>query len=415
VSGAAPTLSVLHFSTADILGGSARSAYRIHAALRARGHVSRMLVGQRASSDPDVDTVWSGRLGQLADRLADRATSRSGHQYMFLPSTRRVVSHPWVAQAQVFQLYNTHGGYFATHMLPVLSAKAPIVWRLSDMWPMTGHCSYSGSCERWLTGCGECPDLADWPGIGRDRTAELWRMKDALYGRSRITVVAPSSWTERLARESPLLRRFPVRRIPNGIDLRAFRPQEKAAARASLGIDPRARVILFVAHGLDRNSRKGSEDAIQALGQLGARPGTQVVLAGEGGASWIDRLPLPILRLGYLKEEARLSAAYASADVMLSPSRVENLPNTVLESLACGTPVVATDAGGMRDAVLHGETGWLVRVGDTQALADGLLRVLDDEPLRQRMSSQARALAERQFSEEREASSFEALYRELSS
>ena len=412
MSSGAP-LSVLHFSAADVLGGSARSAYRIHAALRARGHTSRMLVGQRLSDDPDVDTVWSGRLGRLADRLANEVTQRSGHQYMFLPSTGRVLAHPWVAQAKVFQLYNTHGGYFATHMLPPLSERAPIVWRLSDMWPMTGHCSYAGACERWRQGCGQCPDLAVWPAIGRDTTAQLWRMKDALYARSRITVVAPSSWTERLAHESPLLARFPVRRIPNGIDLDAFQPRDRAAARAALGIDARARVILFVAHGLDANARKGSEDAIAALGRLGPRPDTQVLLAGEGGESWAARIPFPVRRLGFVREDAHLAEVYASADVLLAPSRVENLPNTVLEAIACGLPVVATDAGGMRDAVLDGRTGWLMPIGDAQALAAGLARVLEDEAMRLRMSAEARVLAEQEFSREREASAFEALYREL--
>lgn len=412
MSGAA--LSVLHFSAADILGGSARSAYRIHEALRRRGHVSRMLVGQKASRDADVDTVWKGAPGRLADRAANALTTRTGHQYLFLPSARRVLGHPWLAQARVIQLYNTHGGYFATPMLPKLSERAPLVWRLSDMWPLTGHCSYSGACERWRAGCGACPDLEVWPAIGRDTTAKLWRLKDDLYARSRISVVAPSSWTERLARESPLLGRFPVRRIPNGIDLRAFAPRDKAQARAGLGIDPAAKVILFVAHGLDGNARKGTEDAIEALARLGARAGTQLVLAGEGGASWAGRVPMQVTRLGFLADEARLAAAYASADVMLAPSRVENLPNTVLESFACGTPVVATDAGGMRDAVRHGETGWLVPVGDTAALADGLARLLDDEPMRLRMGAAARALAQREFSEEREAAAFEALYREVS-
>jgi len=409
----AKRLSVLHFSAADTVGGAARSAYRIHSGLRGRGHVSRMLVGLRASSDADVDTVWSGETGRLANRLADEVTRRLGWQYVYVPSTRRVLAHPWVAEAQLFQLFVTHAGYFAQRMLADLSARAPVVWRMSDMWAFTGHCAYSGACQRWREGCGACPDLATWPAIGRDTTAKLWRMKEDLYRRSRVTIVAPSSWIERLAKESPLLGRFPVRRIPNGIDLERFRPGARAEARRALDIDPAAEVVLFVAHGLDANPRKGSEDAIEALRRLGARPRTQVLLAGAGGGSWTGRLPQPIRLLGFVTDEARLAQVYAAADVLLAPSRVENLPNVALEALASGVPVVAADAGGMRDAVRHMETGWLAPVGDPQALAEGLRWLLDDAALRARLGAGARRLAEREFARDTEVARFEALYREL--
>ena len=129
------TLSIVHFSTADGEGGSARSAHRIHSALRRRGHRSRMLVKYRVLEDEDVDTVAG------SDRL-----------------------------------------------LPRLGRRAPIVWRLSDMWPMTGHCAYAGSCERWQAGCGRCPDLASYPAIGLDTTGFLWRQKRRLYRNVPITV-----------------------------------------------------------------------------------------------------------------------------------------------------------------------------------------------------------------------------------
>lgn len=371
-----------------------------------------MLVGVRASGDPDVDTVWSSRAGRLANSVVDSLTRRLGFQYAYFPTTHRVLAHPWVAQAHVFQLYNTHGGYFATGMLPKLSARAPIVWRLSDMWPLTGHCAYSGDCERWRSGCGQCPDLGTWPAIGRDTTARLWRIKDTLYRQSRVHVVAPSSWTERMARESPLLGRFPILRIPNGIDLGVFRPRDKAEARARLGIDPRAKVVAFVAHGLDANPRKGSADAIAALQALSV-PNGLVLLAGAGGDSWAGNVPFPVRRLGFVRNDETLASVYCAADVLLAPSRVENLPNTVLEALACGLPVVASEAGGMRDAVRHLGTGWLSKVGDPLDLAEGLRRLLEDDALRQRAAHEARRVAELEFSREAEIDAFESLYERI--
>ena len=407
-------LSVLHFSTADNIGGSARSAYRIHDGLRARGHVSRMLVGMRGTRDPDVDTVWSGRAGQRANQAADWATGRLGLQYRFVPSTARVLAHPWLAQTKLIQLYNTHGGYFATRMLPALSARAPIVWRLSDMWAFTGHCAHSGDCENWRTGCLRCPDLAAYPEIGIDTTAHLWRMKEELYRQCRITVVAPSSWSERLARQSPLLGHFPVHRIPNGVDLTAFRPGDRSAARASLGLDPASTVILFSAATLDSNEHKGTDDAIEALRRLGPRDNVVVLLAGRGGESWIGRVPFTVRPLGYLGDEQRLAQAYVSADLLLAPSRAETLPNAALEALACGVPTVACDAGGMRDAVRHLETGWLAARGDIAGVAEGLRRLLENPALRLRLGAEARRHAEKEFARETEIARFEALYQALS-
>jgi glycosyltransferase involved in cell wall biosynthesis len=407
------TLSVVHFSTADTLGGSARSAYRIHSGLRQRGHRSRMLVGFRTSTDADVDTVSGGSAMRRLNRLVDVTTRRFGYQYVYFPSTQRVLAHPWIAEAQVFQIYNTHGGYFATGMLPELSARAPLVWRLSDMWPLTGHCAYAAGCERWRTGCGECPDLGTYPPVGADRTAQLWRMKEAAYARSRITVVAPSSWIERLAKESPLLGRFPVYRIPNGIDLARFAPRDPAALRATLGIEPRTRVILFTAHGLDANARKGSDDAIEALRCLGRRRDTVVLLAGEGGDSWQGRLEFPLIRVGFVHNEEKLAAVYGAADLLLAPSRSENLPNNVLEAIASGVPVVAYAAGGMEDAVRHLETGWLAAIGSVEGLAQGMRRILDEPELRARLGTAARALAEAQFDQADEVKRFERLYLDL--
>ena len=121
------------------------------------------------------------------------------------------------------QLYNTHGSYFSHTALPLLSRLRPVVWRLSDMWAFTGHVAYSYDCERWRHGCGSCPYLGEYPALSRDTTAALWRWKNAVYKRSKLTIVAPSRWIERLASESPLLSRFPIVRIPNGIDLERFR------------------------------------------------------------------------------------------------------------------------------------------------------------------------------------------------
>jgi glycosyltransferase involved in cell wall biosynthesis len=397
----APALvgNVLHISEADAAGGAARSAFRLHRGLRELGWRSRMLVGQRRTTDPDVRLLKRNLAWRAADRACATVTDRLDLQYVLYPSSFGVALDPWFRAAEVVQLYNVHGSYFSHTALPFLSRRRPLVWRLSDMWALTGHVAYSYECERWRTGCGACPHLHEYPRLGRDTTALLFRWKDAVYRRSRISVVAPSRWLERTARESPLLGRFPVRRIPNGIDLETFRPAPRDEARAALGLDRDRPTVLWSALDLT-DRRKGGREAIAAVERLAARD-VQLVVAGDGDA------PAGARSLGLLDDE-RLALAYAAADVFLLPALAENLPNAALESIACGTPVAAFDVGGMSDAVREGTSGRLVPEGDVAALAAGV-----DELLGVDLRDRCRALAEGEFGAEREARAFADLYAEL--
>ncbi len=406
-------LNIVHFSTADNEGGSGRAAYRIHSGLRRLGHVSRMLVGQKSTEDNDVETVHGGGPGRLADRLAEETTRRLGLQYLFYPSERRIRRHPWLADPSIIQLYNTHGGYFSHRLLPWLSNRAPVVWRLSDAWPVTGHCAYPGDCARWRIGCGSCPDLGAYPPMPFDTTAWLWRMKRRFYAQSRLTIVAPSSWTERIARESPLFSGATVHRIPNGLDLSLFQPMDRAAARTVLGIPHESRVILFSANVVVDNPRKGSHTLMEALRRLGSDQYIRVVLVGAGGEGWANKIPQQTLALGLLRDDRTIAAAYAAADIVAVPSADENMPNTAIEAMACGRPVVAADAGGMRDAVRDGETGILVPPRDADALARALRQLLDSAEMRASMGANGRADAEREFDADLQARRFEALYQSI--
>jgi len=372
-----------------------------------------MLVGYKSGTDGDVDTVHAGGVWRLADRAAEMATSRIAAQYLYYPSSRRVRRHPWLQDAGIVQLYNTHGGYFTHRLLPRLARNAKLLWRLSDMWAVTGHCAYAGSCERWKIGCGSCPDLAAYPSIPLDTSAALWNLKRSIYARARPTIVAPSSWAADIARASPLFAGLDVHTIPNGVDLSVFRHIERSFARDLLGLPPDDDLIFFVAQTLDGNDRKGGDKLIQALAALGQRPKTTVVLAGVGGWELEAAVPHRVVRLGYIRDDRLLAAAYSAADLVVAPSRVENLPNSVLEALACGTPVVAFAAGGMKDAVRHLETGWLAPAGDVASLARGILTILDDAALRQRLRRGARACAEQMYDQQREIAAFERLYEAL--
>ena len=412
-SNSASPLSILHFSTADIIGGSARSAYRIHTGLRAAGHRSRMLVGIKAGDDPDVDTIQSGSISRFSDRVANKISDMLGFQYQLVPSSLMVPYHPWVRDADIIQLYNTHGGYFSLPLIAHLSEIKPVVWRLSDLWPMTGHCAYPGPCERWRTGCGECPDLESYPAIKKDRTAYLFKKKNDIYKRSALNIVAPSSWTEYCAKESPLLGRFPVTRIPNGLDADAFRPMERLEARRKFEIDPAKKVILFAAHILDNNPRKGADTLLDAINKIDNPERYLLMLVGEGGQTWAEKTSVDIKLMGFVQDPHNLAEIYSAADVVAIPSAVENLPNVLVEALACGRAVIASDAGGMRDGIRHLETGYLSKLGDATDLEDGLRLVLNDETVQLNMETAALRLFEEQFTSENEITRMVRLYREI--
>lgn len=299
-------------------------------------------------------------------------------------------------------------------MLPQLSKIAPIVWRLSDEWPMTAHAAYTYGCECWEKGPGICRcKNSSYPPIYRNTTKMLWNIKEQIYAQCRMTVVAPSSWIEKHAKESILLRRFPIHRIPNGIDTKVFCPRDRTASRQKFGIDPSSKIILFSAHGLDNNPRKGGKFLIEALQKLGPMKNTLLILAGEGGESWQQKVPLTVKLLGFIRDPNELAQIYSCADIIAVPSEVENLPNNLLEGMACGVPAVAFDAGGIHDAVIHRETGFLAKYGDVHDLAHGIRFLLHDEAQRKRMGEHALGFIKRDFSCERETNSFLKLYQKL--
>lgn len=404
-------LSVLHLSFWDNVGGSGRAAYRLHTAFRRLGARSRMLVALKATDDPDVRVLGGRTFGRL-DRLCGRAVDRLNLQYLFYPSSLMLPRMQWVRDADVLQVYNTHGGYLSHRALVRLSQARPVVWRLSDMWPLTGHCAYSYECERWKIGCGSCPHLDEFPALSRDTSALLWRIKDRTYARSRLTIVSPSQWLAGCVRASPLLSRFPVTVIPNGIDTAVFAPMPRTAARRELGIDPDHRVVMFGAASI-ADTRKGGHHLQQALERLplALRQRLTVLLVGRG--EWDVPAAAQVKALGSIGDDRQLARAYAAADVFVLPTLAENLPNTALESMACGTPVVAFGVGGVPEAVRHLETGYVVTAGDAVGLAAGMERLLGDDLLRARLGRRSREVVLEEYEADRQARRFLDLYGDL--
>jgi glycosyltransferase involved in cell wall biosynthesis len=295
-------------------------------------------------------------------------------------------------------------------MLPRLAARAPLVWTFHDMNAYTGGCHYTQGCERFISGCGACPLLpSSDPG---DVTYQVVQRKIAALRDvppSRLTIVAPSRWMAAEARRSAVFGGFDIEVIPNGIDVQTFRPMNRAELRQQYGFSPHDRLVLFVADNL-ADRRKGMPELEQALAQVAHVPNLKILTLG-GNQS---RMQGPMYRhLGLLNDPEKICEAYNLADIFVIPTLQDNFPNTVLEAMAAGTPVVGFATGGVADAVEDGVSGLLAPTRDVAALARHIECALTDDALRGAMGLAARARAVNFYSIQRQAYACAALYRRM--
>jgi len=406
-------MHVLHLTYADSIGGAGRSATRLHENLSTLDVDSRMLVMLKTAQDDLVQLYeYPNLFFKIGDRIGERLNYILGLQDIFIPSSHIFHRHPWVKQADIIQIFNPWRGYWSFLELPRLSQDKPVVLRLSDQWVYTGHCVYDYGCERWQTGCGACPQVQGERALMFDTSALLWRIKKWAYQRANLVIVAPSNWMYENARKSPLINRFPIHLIHNGVDTEIYHPQVRTKARVSLGLAPHQKAILFSAYVIT-GDRKGAHLLQEALARLPSNDEVVLLLLGKGEPPTELSERWNVKAVGYIGEDRTLAELYSAADMTIAPSLADNLPNSILESMACGTPAIAFAVGGISDAVQHLETGYLATPFDTASLAKGIQTLLDDDTLRERMSRNCRSLVLEKFTRELEVQQFYDLYQSL--
>ncbi len=414
-------MRVLHVSSADISGGAARAAYRLHRALLGQGVESNMEVRNRKSSDPSVSGAASmpGKMGNLLRPILgslivhlqkpDSMNWRSGN---WLPSD-------WsgICNASDAEVVNLHWvGDETLSIADIGRIRKPLVWTLHDMWPFCGmeHYTGDGADARWREGY-RVSNRPAWSG-GLDLDRLTWQRK-LKYWRQPMHIVAPSRWLADCARASALFRDWPVSVIPNTLDTETYQPQGRGISRQALGLPQDHRVVLFGAIGGARDPRKGYDLLADALWKLAREARMQNVLCVVLGQNEPDdaiELPFPVRWMGHVQDDAALTALYSAADVTVVPSRQDNLPQAATESQACGTPVVAFNVGGLPDAVEHGATGYLAEPDSTDDLAKGMFWVLEDAGRHARLCQAARLRALKHWAPEVVAPQYLAVYESIS-
>ena len=251
--------------------------------------------------------------------------------------------------------------------------RQPLVWTLHDMWAFTGGCSYGAGCTRFEGKCGRCPLLGEKE--ENDLSRRIWQRKQKAWRNLNLTIVTPSRWMKSCVQRSSLLSRYAVECIPNGINTDVFRPEDQEKARQKFGLPIHCHLVLFGATAADSDPRKGFDLLVRALASMPREVAGKPVVAavfGNKAPVHIPNLEMPLRSLGSVEGDDQLRLVYSAADVFAASSREDNLPNTVIESLSCGTPVVDFDIGGMPDMINSGRTGQLVPAFDTASFGIAL-------------------------------------------
>jgi glycosyltransferase involved in cell wall biosynthesis len=417
---------ILHISKEDNGGGASRAAYRLHDGLRRAGEDSRMYVLDKYTSDPRVTQFQSarGRIDWIARNarrlrlnLAQRRYAKtSPPERTFFSDDRTPFYVDASRQMPEAELVNLHwmagfldmGAFFGC-----LPGEMPVVWTLHDMASFTGGCCHAMGCERFTQQCGACPQLGSTD--EGDLTREVWRRKERYYGEmeaERFHIVTPSRWLGEEVKRSPLLGRFARSVIPYGLDTEVFQPRDRRFSREVLGIPQDAKVILFVSNGL-HVYLKGFKYLMAALEGMDAATASGIFLLclGFGAPPALERFRQA--HIASMNEDRALSMVYSAADVFVLPSLADNLPNTMLEAMACGTPVAAFAAGGIPEAVRPGVTGLLARVGDEGELRGAMLELLGNEAKRAEMSANCRRVAVAEYDLSVQTGRYVRLYEEM--
>lgn len=417
-------MKILLLNTSDTGGGAAVACSRLQEALTSQGAEVKMLVQQQMSHRAGVIGLLKGFWGRLQSNfnfLAERLPFLFFHEkdksvrfaFSTAPTGSDISRHPLVQEADILHLHWTNRGFLSVSDLKKLMALGkPVVWTLHDMWAFTGGCHYAGDCEHYLQQCGNCPMLKN--PTQDDISHRGWQQKkDLLEGINNLQFVTCSNWLAQKAKSSSLLSAIPVETIPNPIDTSIYCPKDPLPIREKWGIASSAKVLLFGAANIN-DKRKGLTYLLDALHYYHQHYQLElkVVIFGKNTSFDPSAIPFKVHSLPLMTSEKDLVELYNLADVFVQPSLEDNLPNMVMESMACGRPVLAFQTGGLPDLVTHQQNGYLAEYRSVADFAKGIDWLLQ-HPAPLNLQQNAREKVLQSFHQEVVAKQYLQLYQSL--
>ncbi len=382
-------MRVLIVNTSEHTGGAAVAANRLMVALINNGVKAKMLVRDKESDSLTVSSIPNGLLSQwhfLWERFVIWLHLYFKRQHLFEIDIANcgsdITKLPEFKEADVIHLHWINQGVLSLKQIrKILETGKTVVWTMHDIWPATAICHLTLECRRFETQCQQCRLL---PGNGsvNDLSSRIWRRKQRMLEGKRISFVACSQWLAGEARHSALLRGQKVFSIPNPIDTHLYHPGNKKKARQQLGLPLEGRIILFASQRVT-NINKGVNFFIDACRMMveqhpECKETTSVALLGGHAEEIESRLPFKTIPLGYVSDERQIVLVYQAVDVFVLPSLSENLPNTIMEAMACGVPSVGFQIGGIPEMIDHQENGYVAKYKDAEDLTKGIRYVLDE-------------------------------------
>ena len=379
------TMKVLIVNTSERIGGAAVAANRLMKALNNSGVKAKMLVRDKCSNSLTVVGLPKSPMKRwhfLWERLVVFCYLHFKKQHLFeidIANTGTDVTQLREFQeADIIHLHWINQGMLSLgNIRKILQSGKAVVWTMHDIWPATAICHLTLSCQQFTTGCHNC-QLLPGNGSNHDLAYKTWHRKKSMTQDENIYYVACSRWLEAEAKKSALLNGQKITSIPNCIDTHIYKKGNQQEARQRLGLPINKKLILFASQRVT-NENKGMSYLIEACQQLATgneKPG--VVILGGHAEEVVSQLPLETYPLGYVNDEHRIVDVYNAVDVFVLPSLSENLPNTIMEAMACGVPCVGFRVGGIPEEIDHKKNGYVAEYRNANDLAQGIHWILSE-------------------------------------
>lgn len=411
-------MKILNFNTSDSMGGAARAAYRIHKGLCDIGDESCLFVANKQLDDFSIKTF-----DNFFDRLKYKCNVK---MESVLKKLFKIEKIPWSIgycffyivdqyiydDIDIVNLHWVNGGFMS--IKEVSKINKPIVWTLHDSWLFTGGCHIPYECKKYEANCSKCPYICNGKNINVSK--RILSAKEKFLSKKNIVIVCPSKWLAECVGRSHLFAEHKIKVIPNGIDTNIYKPVDKFIVRELLKINYKSKIILFGAMSAISDENKGYKHLYNAIKNFSVffnEENVEIVIFGAHKPQNEPDFGVKTHYLGQIYDDISLKAIYSAADVLVLPSKSENLPNVIMEAMACGTPCVAFDIGGIPDLIDNYVNGYLAKSYESEDLANGIKFVLENDSRWKQLSINARKKIVDNFDINIIANKYKSLYEEI--
>ena len=381
-------MRVLIINTSERMGGAAIAANRLMDALKNNGIKAKMLVRDKQTDQISVVElkkswwkVWQFIWERIVIWKANKFKKHNLFAVDIANTGTDITSLPEFTQADVIHLHWINQGMLSLKDIRrIINSGKPIVWTMHDMWPFTGICHYAGECNKYTTQCNNCPIL--YKGNPNDLSYQTYLKKKKMYQGAKITFVACSQWLESMAKKGVLIKEQQITNIPNAINTNLFKPRNKNVAREKLQLPLDKKLLLFGSVKIS-DKRKGIDYLVEACQILSTQyPDFSkylgVVVFGKEAEQYASLFPFPIYSMDYVSNEKELVDIYNAVDLYVTPSLQDNLPNTIMEAMACGVPCVGFNVGGIPEMIDHLHNGYVAEYKSAEDFANGIYWMLTE-------------------------------------